>query len=286
MPADQELNPNTVYDIRFFLEDQGDTDLDPQEGTVEVAMVLGQSSRVEAPVFTPSGGGFSGNVKVQLACATPGAAIHYTLDGTQLSKTTEVKAIAMKEGMQESPVVSAVFTRQSGSSSGGSGGGSSGGKGENKVISGESIVSKADLTTFNPEVTTQEGLARVTITSIMGEQLLAEAEQDQSSQLVIQPHITGEPGRVLVALPQSFIQELVDQTAMGLTVDNLLGKVFIPYHGLREISQQTGDTVTIDLEKHPSVILPSTCRLTVMAYHPCPGGLWLRCPEVRIAGGW
>jgi hypothetical protein len=74
------------------------------------------------PVFTPEGGSFIGSIEVAIACATNGATIYYTLDGSvptaestqytaafTLTETTTVKAIAVKDG-ETSDVAEATFT--------------------------------------------------------------------------------------------------------------------------------------------------------------------------------
>ena len=95
---------------------------------------------VAAPVFKPDGAtSFRGTQTVEISCATPGASIYYTTDGTtptstgtiysgaiSLTSTTTIKAIAVKADMNDSAVAAATFTRRS-SSGGGSSGGSSGG---------------------------------------------------------------------------------------------------------------------------------------------------------------
>lgn len=80
---------------------------------------------VAMPAFTPPGGDFIGSVDVTISTATAGAAIRYTTDGAaptpsvgtvytgqpvHLTATTTLKAIAYKDGMVDSPVVSATFT--------------------------------------------------------------------------------------------------------------------------------------------------------------------------------
>ena len=86
---------------------------------------------VESPVITPDGGSFTGSQTVTIICATDGAAIHYTTDGTEPTASstkysggftitaTTIKAVAFV-GEAESSVTSAAFTRKA--QSGGSGG--------------------------------------------------------------------------------------------------------------------------------------------------------------------
>lgn len=92
---------------------------------------------VAAPVFKPDGAtSFRGTQMVEIYCATPGASIYYTTDGTtptstgtiysgaiSLTSTTTIKAIAVKADMNDSAVAEATFTRRSSSGGGGGGGG-------------------------------------------------------------------------------------------------------------------------------------------------------------------
>ena len=86
----------------------------------------GESSpmlQVEAPVITPESGQYASPQMVNIACATAGATIYYTIDGSEpsttslvysapfsVSSTTTVKAMAVKEGMLDSEVTSATYT--------------------------------------------------------------------------------------------------------------------------------------------------------------------------------
>lgn len=75
------------------------------------------------PTFTPAAGTYSGQVKVQLASATPHAVIRYTLNGSTPSvssevyvgpiittTTTQVKAMAFANGLANSAVASGLYT--------------------------------------------------------------------------------------------------------------------------------------------------------------------------------
>ena len=78
---------------------------------------------VSAPVIQPAGGVFTGSVNVALSCATAGAAVYYTLDGSEPSSASAayagaftlkagatVRAKAFKTGMAASPTAAAAFT--------------------------------------------------------------------------------------------------------------------------------------------------------------------------------
>ncbi|MCL2596538.1 MAG: chitobiase/beta-hexosaminidase C-terminal domain-containing protein [Paludibacter sp.] len=79
-------------------------------------------SQVELPVISPSGGTFNAPVTVSITCATSGATIYYTTDGSnptatsleyttsfEVSTTTTVKAIAMMAGMTNSAIASQTY---------------------------------------------------------------------------------------------------------------------------------------------------------------------------------
>lgn len=75
------------------------------------------------PVFNPAAGAYASAQEVSITCATEGAVIKYTTDGSvptpesaaytgpiHVSVTTTIKAIAIKEGMDTSAVASATYT--------------------------------------------------------------------------------------------------------------------------------------------------------------------------------
>ncbi len=78
---------------------------------------------VATPTFTPAEGEYTEAQNVTIACTTEGATIYYTIDGTNptansatystalaISETTTVKAIAMKQGMNDSEIATATYT--------------------------------------------------------------------------------------------------------------------------------------------------------------------------------
>ena len=82
---------------------------------------------VATPTFTPEAGTYYEEQSVSIACATEGATIYYTLDGSDpsenslvysapldINQTTTIKAIAMKEGYNNSSIAEATYTIQIG----------------------------------------------------------------------------------------------------------------------------------------------------------------------------
>jgi hypothetical protein len=79
--------------------------------------------QVAAPVFTPDGGTYATGQTVTITCATEGAEIRYTTDGTapdqssqlyagpfMVSATATLRARAYKEGLEPSQAVQSVYT--------------------------------------------------------------------------------------------------------------------------------------------------------------------------------
>lgn len=82
-----------------------------------------QNPTVATPTFSPEAGAYTSAQTVTISCATAGAAIRYTLDGSTptasstlysspitISQTTTVKAIGIKSGMDNSYVATAEYT--------------------------------------------------------------------------------------------------------------------------------------------------------------------------------
>ena len=80
-------------------------------------------AKVATPTFTPAAGQVNYGSTVAIACATSGATIHYTTDGSaptssspvysdpiELTVATTIKAIAVKSDMDDSAVASAAYT--------------------------------------------------------------------------------------------------------------------------------------------------------------------------------
>ncbi|HHV74959.1 MAG TPA: glycoside hydrolase [Thermoanaerobacterium sp.] len=83
----------------------------------------GTVAQVATPVFSPAGGTYTSAQNVTITCATKGATIYYTTDGTNptvnspiysgpinISTTTTIKAIAIAPGMTNSEIASATYT--------------------------------------------------------------------------------------------------------------------------------------------------------------------------------
>ncbi len=122
-----------------FLYNKSSTRFKPYASAVSASMLMPQLYRSNAtysyisdpacletcqtPVFTPVEGEYTETQSVTITCATGGATIYYTTDGTEptssstpyttaieVSATTTIKAIAVKAGLENSDVATATYT--------------------------------------------------------------------------------------------------------------------------------------------------------------------------------
>ena len=120
-------NPSTLeIDYDFLGMDlfkvQYDSQADFEDALDKVAAIAeggggGGAKKVKTPKIMPAGGEVESGTEVTITCATEGATIHYTTDGSTptassptytaaftINRTTTVKAIAMKADMKDSSV--------------------------------------------------------------------------------------------------------------------------------------------------------------------------------------
>lgn len=113
LTLDQKVKINTDANSRYMWNDAYIGDISG-----------GSTSSVVAPVISPTNPNFSDSISVTMTCATSGAEIYYTTNGSTpttsstkytapivLKQTTTVKAYAVKSGMDPSAVVISDFVK-------------------------------------------------------------------------------------------------------------------------------------------------------------------------------
>ena len=105
----------------------GSWDKNPADTTITKATTFTytftEKQKVATPAFSPDAGTYTEAQSVTISCATEGATIHYTTDGSEptsssttyssaisVGETTTIKAIAVKNGMTDSEVAAAEYT--------------------------------------------------------------------------------------------------------------------------------------------------------------------------------
>ena len=130
------IKPDDPEEGRFFLkwrvldggvsiadEDKGEASFVMPAKEVKVEAVYEDIPKVSAPVFSPSGGTFTSAQNVTITSETEGADIYYTVDGStptkgsikytgpvSVTKTTTIKAIAVRADMLDSEVSTSAYT--------------------------------------------------------------------------------------------------------------------------------------------------------------------------------
>jgi len=93
--------------------------------SVSINWGVSSSDQVNTPSFSITEGAFVSSKSITISCATEDASIYYTTDGSEpnigstlytepfsISATTTVKAVATKEGMEDSDVATQTFTKE------------------------------------------------------------------------------------------------------------------------------------------------------------------------------
>ena len=112
------LDTNGTYTITA--EDRAEN-----KASITVTIAISAAEQVQKPVFNPAGGTYDSPQSVEITCATKGAEIYYTTDGSTpttgstkytgaipVAATMTLKAIAVKSGMTDSAVAEAAYTIQ------------------------------------------------------------------------------------------------------------------------------------------------------------------------------
>gem|GEM_PF-4164296 len=111
------LEPGTYTGTITVTYDGGAT------ATATASFTVNAMDTVDIPSFRPAEGEYKEAQNVTISCATEGATIYYTTDGSEptvnstlysiaisVSATTTIKAVAVKDGMKNSEVASATYT--------------------------------------------------------------------------------------------------------------------------------------------------------------------------------
>lgn len=122
-----EFNSATGVGVKIYVKNASQSE-DYLYSQIESLTTSGSSTvTVDAPVISPAGGMITTPTQVTITCATSGAVIYYTIDGSTpsasstlyngpftVSATTTIKAIAIKDGVN-SEITTAIFNYNDGS---------------------------------------------------------------------------------------------------------------------------------------------------------------------------
>ncbi len=114
------VGDNANFAIRIYFD--GCTSATGNNRIDNIKIIGSASGGVAAPTFNPPAGSYDSPINVNIVCATPGASIYYTLDGSNptdgsalystpipISTSTTIKAKAYATGLSPSPISTANY---------------------------------------------------------------------------------------------------------------------------------------------------------------------------------
>lgn len=217
------------------------------------------SETVRTPVASPvSGTSFADTLPVTLTCGTEGADIYYTLDGSvptasstrytgpvRLAGTSTLRAVAVKGGMLDSAVMTAVYIKikvdppqpdlpsQPAPTP------------EPEPIPAPEAPSEPAPPAYEdptrPEAAVDGGTARVDFTASTAEKLVEQALENKDGTLVIAPVITGDAARTEMTLPAAAASNIAAWTRTALKVETPAAEITIPSGSLARLGGPKGE---------------------------------------------
>lgn len=238
--------------------------------------------QVKTPIASPNGGTFTGSRSVTLSCATADASIYYTIDGSMptvgstlytgafmLTKTATVKAIAVKQGMTDSGMLSITFTRYTGGDGNNGGGGYAGGGGfaggggapipgttETTVKASEKKINQPLTVVASVTATAGEnGVASASVSDKVISDAIAKAQSDAASQgktehgIAIELNVTMPKGAVALTavFSRNALNSLVSAGVSRLIINGSLVRIDFDKIALAEIQRQSTGDISISV---------------------------------------
>ena len=131
-------------------------------------------------------------------------------------------------------------------------------------------------TTAKPSATVKGDTASATVSGALGSEIVKQAEQNKSDNVVIAPEIKGDVAKTEVSIPASTVGEIGSRTQASLTISTPVADVTIPNGGLASLASE-GGTISVTAE-----VKGDTVELTVTAdgetVQSVPGGMTVTVP--------
>ena len=138
-------------------------------------------------------------------------------------------------------------------------------------------------TTAKPSATIKDGTASTTVNPGMGSEIVKQAEQNKSDNVVIAPEVKGDVSKTEVSIPAKTVEEIGNKTEASLTVSTPVADVVIPNEALGDLAK-SGGSVNVTAER-----TGNTVELSVTAggeaVSSVPGGLKVTVPAEEAKPG-
>ena len=242
--------------------------------TTTITITISAAGIVGAPTASPASGTYTENQSVTLTSSTEGGEIYYTIDGTSPSCTngtkyteaisvtgtegksvqTTIKAIAVKNGMQNSDVVTFTYTIKipAQQNTGGGGGGYVPPVQKPIVKNDDNATTSADLS----DTTSASGdTTTANIDKTIGDEIVDKAVANESKDIVIDATAKNTTAAdstttTQVGIPTNTLGAIAEKTEADVTVKTDVAEIKMDNAAAGAIAEQAaGDTVQIILEK-------------------------------------
>lgn len=142
-------------------------------------------------------------------------------------------------------------------------------------------------TTAVPNSVVSGGTASATVSGAMGDEIVKQAQANDSDTVVVAPKVNGNVDRVAVTLPGKTVRDLADKTSANLRVETPVGNVTIPHEALDDLGKSGNVTVTVEKKTDGSASVDVS--VGGQSVESVPGGLKAALPlkdgEVAVLVG-
>ena len=211
-------------------------------------------------------------------CGSYGPGYAVNENRRQISPSAAAELLAIFDVSDTAPLAGAPYnsdTPSGGGTGGGSSAGGSSGTAGTDVTTGDTVQSGETVTqtTARPSATVSGSTASAAVSAETAAEMVAQAQENDSAAVVIQPAISQDVTNTEVFIPAEAVAALSEDTNASLTVETPVASVTIPHDGLAgladgggdiTVSAQTdGETVTITVAADAQDIQTISTGMTV-----------------------
>ncbi len=116
------------------------------------------------------------------------------------------------------------------------------------------VVTKENITNIISQTTIQGNMASAAVTADMGTEIVNQAVNNGSKNMVIEPEFDGNVSKTEVSVPSSIMNELSDKTVADLIISTPMASVNIPNSSLSKLANW-GDDIAITTERTENTVV-------------------------------
>ncbi|ATW26161.1 chitobiase/beta-hexosaminidase C-terminal domain-containing protein [Candidatus Formimonas warabiya] len=244
--------------------------------TIQISRGTPPPPTVAKPTAIPGTGTYESVQHVTLSCATAGAEIYYTTNGSTptssstpytgpitVDRTMTIKAFAVKSGYEDSEVAEFAYTIHTGG-----GGTGSGGKEEKPPIVSETKENTTSVSTVTTSTTDSTGTTTAAVDQATAEKLVTAAKSAEKegteAVVVIEIKTTEQTRSVELTIPRNALDRLAKETDANLKIDSGIGTITFDANAVESISGAQGsEDVKVSMEKVDNSTLTEAQQKTV-----------------------